>query len=204
MYCFFVCYSIYICFFFFLFYFFFFFFFSSRRRHTRCLSDWSSDVCSSDLGAARERHCSGMVELVYETHSTSTDNEAGIATGWGQGRLSANGRLQARELGKRRRDDGVAVVFTSDLLRAVETASIAFEGSSIPVYQDVRLRECDYGSLNGVPVARVAAERSRRVSVPFPGGQSYRQVVDQTRDFLRWLLSEWDGNRVLLIAHSAN
>src|SRR5262245_62208621 len=28
---------------------FFFFFFSSRRRHTRCLSDWSSDVCSSDL-----------------------------------------------------------------------------------------------------------------------------------------------------------
>src|SRR5262245_65156436 len=25
------------------------FFFSSRRRHTRCLSDWSSDVCSSDL-----------------------------------------------------------------------------------------------------------------------------------------------------------
>src|SRR5438045_4663211 len=32
------------------------FFFSSRRRHTRCLSDWSSDVCSSDLaGAARVR-----------------------------------------------------------------------------------------------------------------------------------------------------
>src|SRR5947199_4718884 len=27
------------------------FFFSSRRRHTRCLSDWSSDVCSSDLRA---------------------------------------------------------------------------------------------------------------------------------------------------------
>src|SRR2546422_3148624 len=28
-----------------------FFFFSSRRRHTRCSRDWSSDVCSSDLGA---------------------------------------------------------------------------------------------------------------------------------------------------------
>src|SRR5437899_5833993 len=32
-----------------IFFFIFFFFFSSRRRHTRCLSDWSSDVCSSDL-----------------------------------------------------------------------------------------------------------------------------------------------------------
>src|SRR5438045_9765246 len=30
-----------------------FFFFSSRRRHTRCLSDWSSDVCSSDLRGTR-------------------------------------------------------------------------------------------------------------------------------------------------------
>src|ERR1035441_10924547 len=29
------------------------FFFSSRRRHTRCLSDWSSDVCSSDLTSER-------------------------------------------------------------------------------------------------------------------------------------------------------
>src|ERR1035438_9066060 len=27
--------------------------FSSRRRHTRCLSDWSSDVCSSDLWRQR-------------------------------------------------------------------------------------------------------------------------------------------------------
>src|SRR5262245_62537384 len=32
----------------------FFFFFSSRRRHTRCLSDWSSDVCSSDLVVSAE------------------------------------------------------------------------------------------------------------------------------------------------------
>src|SRR5439155_24844538 len=32
-------------------FFFFFFFFSSRRRHTRWPRDWSSDVCSSDLGA---------------------------------------------------------------------------------------------------------------------------------------------------------
>src|SRR5438045_9762412 len=33
-----------------------FFFFSSRRRHTRCLSDWSSDVCSSDLLACTTLH----------------------------------------------------------------------------------------------------------------------------------------------------
>src|SRR5438046_3588174 len=36
-------------------FFFFFFFFSSRRRHTRLVSDWSSDVCSSDLQAELRR-----------------------------------------------------------------------------------------------------------------------------------------------------
>src|SRR5438046_7328995 len=44
--------SFFVCFCFFfavLFFFFCFFFFSSRRRHTRLVSDWSSDVCSSDL-----------------------------------------------------------------------------------------------------------------------------------------------------------
>src|SRR5262245_64498413 len=51
MFIFIVCFFLVIVFFFCLYYIimFFFFFFSSRRRHTRCLSDWSSDVCSSDL-----------------------------------------------------------------------------------------------------------------------------------------------------------
>src|SRR5438046_8880025 len=31
------------------------FFFSSRRRHTRLVSDWSSDVCSSDLYARDDK-----------------------------------------------------------------------------------------------------------------------------------------------------
>ncbi|MBA2359285.1 MAG: histidine phosphatase family protein, partial [Actinobacteria bacterium] len=62
------------------------------------------------------------VEIVFETHSISTDNERGIATGWLPGLLSERGRTLAAELGERRRDDGIAAVFTSDLRRAVETA----------------------------------------------------------------------------------
>src|SRR5262245_65386342 len=42
-----------------------FFFFSSRRRHTRCLSDWSSDVCSSDLGP-REAHQQLEIDLLRQ------------------------------------------------------------------------------------------------------------------------------------------
>ena len=134
----------------------------------------------------------------------TTDNEQGIATGWLPGRLSETGRRFARALGERRRDDGLAVVFTSDLARAVETAEIAFGGSDIPVREDWRLRECNYGDLNGKPVPEIDAERLNRVDEPFPGGESYRDVVDRTRSFLDGLSPELDDSRILLIAHSAN
>src|SRR5687768_17639402 len=48
------------------------FFFSSRRRHTRCSRDWSSDVCSSDLGANRLASTSlleGLTWGYYAAHS---------------------------------------------------------------------------------------------------------------------------------------
>lgn len=144
------------------------------------------------------------VEIIYETHSTTTDNEAGIATGWLPGRLSAAGRAQARALGERRRDDVPAAVFASDLARAIETADIAFAGSGVPVHRDARLRECNYGDLNGAPVGRLAVLRRGRVDAPFPSGESYRQVVDRTRGFLRDLAVGWDGTTLVLIAHSAN
>src|SRR5699024_11567126 len=38
------------------------FFFSSRRRHTRSKRDWSSDVCSSDLG---EQLTNGKFRITY-------------------------------------------------------------------------------------------------------------------------------------------
>lgn len=144
------------------------------------------------------------IELVYETHSTTTDNENGIATGWFEGRLSEVGRTQAGTLGKRRRSDGLAAVFTSDLGRAIETAEIAFAGSELPVRRDRRLRECNYGELNGGAASEIERQRLGRIDEPFPSGESYRQVVERTRSFLNDLFPEFDGSRVLLIAHSAN
>lgn len=143
------------------------------------------------------------VSLVYETHSITTDNEAGIATGWLPGELSEAGIRLARELGERRRDDGVDAVFCSDLRRAVQTAEIAFAGTNLPVLQDTRLRETNYGEWNGMPVSRLHTERRARVGVPFPGGESWRQAADRTVDLLRELALRWDGKRIVLIGHSA-
>jgi len=143
------------------------------------------------------------VDVVFETHSTSVDNEKGIASGWREGALSATGREQAKELGERRRDDGLAIVFTSDLHRAVETAEIAFAGSALPVERDPRLRECNYGSMNGRPRTELDAQRVRRLDEPWPGGESWRQAVARVAGFLEELRQARDGQRVLIIGHVA-
>jgi alpha-ribazole phosphatase/probable phosphoglycerate mutase len=143
------------------------------------------------------------IELVFETHAITEDNEAGRATGWLPGRLSAHGRDLARQLGERRRGDGIAAVFSSDLARAAETAAIAFGQSRIPVLHDWRLRECDYGERNGMPVAEVHGGQRDDLDLPYPGGESWRQAVGRTGRFLGDLPLRWSGQRVLVIGHVA-
>src|SRR5438093_5429651 len=54
------------------------FFFSSRRRHTRLVSDWSSDVCSSDLTSTARRASAKLI--AGPTHGALTLNPNGSFT----------------------------------------------------------------------------------------------------------------------------
>jgi 2,3-bisphosphoglycerate-dependent phosphoglycerate mutase len=143
------------------------------------------------------------IEVVFESHATTVDNEQGRATGWLPGELSERGRVQARELGNRRGADGIAAVFASDLGRSAETVSIAFDESDIPVLLDWRLRECDYGRWNGRSTTEVHGGRRARLDQPYPGGESWRQAVARAGRFLDDLPMRWDGQRVLVVGHMA-
>jgi 2,3-bisphosphoglycerate-dependent phosphoglycerate mutase len=141
--------------------------------------------------------------VILETHATSEDNEAGVAAGWLPGRLSPTGRAQAAELGRRRRGDGIDAVFASDLRRAVETAEIAFGDAGVPILLDWRLRECDYGDLNGAPRAVVHGDRVRYLDAPYPGGESWQGAVERAGRFVDDLPLRWTGKRVLVVGHIA-
>lgn len=143
------------------------------------------------------------IEIVFETHSISDDNERGAASGWNHSLLSARGRELARELGARRASDGISTVFSSDLRRAVETAEIAFANTPIPILLDWRLRECDYGTRNGTASEAHVRDRARYVDEPYPGGESWRQATERVGSFLRDLPLRWEGARVLVIGHVA-
>jgi broad specificity phosphatase PhoE len=145
----------------------------------------------------------GVIQVVFETHSISEDNESGVASGWSHSRLSARGRDLARELGRRRRQDGIAAVFSSDLRRAAETAEIAFGEAAIPVLLDWRLRECNYGDRNSGPAEKHVQDRAQFLDEPYPSGESWRQATARAAGLLGDLCPRWEGRRVLIIGHVA-
>src|SRR5439155_2454682 len=77
------------------------FFFSSRRRHTRWPRDWSSDVCSSDLGS---------LDLRAQNQNSHWETaRQGPGSRWGipSQRASEGGRSEERRVGKECRSRGV-------------------------------------------------------------------------------------------------
>lgn len=143
------------------------------------------------------------MRLIYETHSTSTDNEIGVASGHNDPDLSPAGERQAAELGERYTGDNIAAVYCSDLLRARRTAEIAFGDGGVPIIGDARLRECNFGEMNGRAADDVNTARGNHVSEPFPGGESYTEVVRRVSSFLDDASSRHGAETVLVIAHRA-
>ncbi len=139
---------------------------------------------------------------MFETHSLTEDNDRGLATGWGQGRLSERGEGLARELGERRRDDRIAAVFVSDLYRAVQTAELAFGGTALPILHDWRLRECDYGELTGKPAAEVH-RAVKDLHEVYPGGESWVMAMQRVSRFVDDVALRWKDERVLVVGHIA-
>src|SRR5436189_2744906 len=81
---------------------FFFFFFSSRRRHTRYIGDWSSDVCSSDLGCVRCRDSKCRLrrwrqQLSTKFPSAMNGNTSRSGTAFAASRFVAARRLSRSE-----------------------------------------------------------------------------------------------------------
>lgn len=144
-----------------------------------------------------------MVELIFETHAASVDNERGLASGQFDVELSSLGRAQAADLGVRYRIEELHAALCSDLRRSYMTAEIAFADRDLPIVRDARARECNYGTWTRRPIVEVDIARVKHIFEPFPDGESYAQVVARMRDLLNEVERDWSGKRVLMIGHRA-
>lgn len=142
------------------------------------------------------------VKITYFVHGTTTDNENDLATGWLPGELSKKGKLQARELGDQVADQHFDLVFCSDLKRAIDSADLSF-GARYTIIQDQRLRECNYGDMNGKSASSFKDKLEDFIYMPFPNGESYKDTQARLANFLDYLESNYDGKHIAIVAHQA-
>lgn len=142
-----------------------------------------------------------MIKILYFVHGTTTDNQDKLCSGWKEAMLSDLGREQAVNLGNVSRDRGdkFDIMFTSDLKRAIESSRLAFP--EVEKITDKRLRECNYGDLDGKHKSLVIYEE--HINDKFPNGESLIDVEKRMREFVEYLKDNYDGKTVGIVAHRA-
>ena len=143
------------------------------------------------------------VKITYFVHGTTTDNEKEISSGWKDVELSELGVKQSVALKEQTKDKKFDVVFCSDLQRAHNSAKLAWDGI-YTIIPDARLRECNYGKLNGTSSEIVEPMQEEEcITNRFPEGESYEDVKARTADFLEFLKKNYDGKSIAIVAHKA-
>jgi len=141
--------------------------------------------------------------ITYFVHGTTTDNENGISTGWNHGGLSKPGREQCIELKTLIKNIEFDVVFSSDLKRAIDSAQLTFGNRHIPIIEDERLRECDYGDLNGADSKKVKSMAMSCIDNPFPNGESHKDVEKRVRNLLEDIHMKYQNKNIAVVSHKA-
>lgn len=143
-----------------------------------------------------------MVKITYFVHGTTADNEKEVSSGWSDVDLSELGIQQSIELKDKIKDKTFDVVFCSDLIRAVHSAELTFK-DVVPIIQDKRLRECNYGKYNGQSSDVVEPLQEKYITEKFPEGESYEDVKNRITDFLKFLKENYNEKSVAIVAHKA-
>ena len=115
--------------------------------------------------------------------------------------LTETGREQALALGRRLAGTAFALVLTSPLSRAAETAALAGLGDAVVADDD--LREWDYGALEGRTTPEIREEMPGWTiwTGPWPAGETLDDVAERAdRVLSRWYTADLDGD-VLLFSH---
>lgn len=122
--------------------------------------------------------------------------------------LSEEGRRQAQLLGERLKEEQIEAVWSSDLIRAMETADIINESLHVPREIRKEIREISFGDMEGLSDEVIAdrfedflRERSRMErDMAYPGGECAGDVVVRARTTMTEMIARGYEN-VAVVTH---
>ncbi len=151
-----------------------------------------------------------MTTLLFLRHGYSIYNARGLFSGQADIPLDARGEAQARDAAEYILSHyTVDRIYSSDLCRAVATATPVAEALSLPVLTDPALRELDVGLWQGLPFATVMERypESYALYKTNPGrgcpdgGESYSALIERSARATQRIAEENDGKTVLISTH---
>jgi probable phosphoglycerate mutase len=200
----------------------------SRQALTCVAARWSrastrtNHAQSISLGLATRRVSAtlhGMRQPVLGTRTTTIvlcrhgESEGNLERRFGGHSptpLSDHGRVQARAAGRALARLGIDVIYTSDLVRAAQTADLISEATRVMPHTTTALRERSVGRLTDLTFAEAearfpddyAALLRMESGVCPPGGETYAACRTRAAACLEQALSEHAGQRVLFVSHN--
>ena len=149
-------------------------------------------------------------QLCVVRHGETDWNIAGILQGWSEVPINALGRQQAHELAKTFSTLGFSAIWSSSLIRSLETAQIIARSLRLPppVCHD-GLRERNFGAIQGIPKAELAELNpvllqqilKRNPATFFEQGETMDEFADRVLAAVESIAVTHSGERVLVITH---
>ncbi|MBN2118770.1 MAG: histidine phosphatase family protein [Anaerolineales bacterium] len=123
--------------------------------------------------------------------------------------LNDTGRAQVLTICEQMKGRKIFAIYSSDLLRARQTAALIAESLRLPVTLEPRLREINLGSWEGMPSEEIEAKYSlelmERARNPFqtraPNGESPREVAERVLMAINEIASKHRDESILIVSH---
>ncbi len=140
-------------------------------------------------------------------HGEALSNVKSICSSWPEkfkNPLTEHGIGMIRQSAMLLKGKGIQLIFTSDLLRAKMTAEIAAKALKLRPKFDKRLREVNFGTMNGFSMAsldKAFSHEKERITRAIPRGETYNDIHVRVYDFLKDVDEQYKGKAILVVSH---
>jgi broad specificity phosphatase PhoE len=150
-----------------------------------------------------------MTKLFLVRHGETKWNREGKYTGQTDIPLNKTGKKQAKNAARYLASIQPDVIFSSDLVRALETAQIINQLVKIPIKTDDRLREINQGDWEGMHIDEIkgkfhglfVSRQNDPLNVASPGGETIGQVYNRVCSVLEEICWMYPDGKVVITAH---
>lgn len=150
-----------------------------------------------------------MTRLILIRHGETDWNIEGRWQGQADVALNQTGWSQAEDMARTLETVGVSAIYSSDLLRARQTAQVLADATGVPLKIDHRLREIHQGEWQGLLISEIQAryaqayqERQRDpLGIAPPGGETAAQVRQRVVSATQAILRQHPDETVAVVSH---